>query len=297
MGVFQVEGAGMRRCLMDLRPTEFDHITATISLYRPGPMDFIPDFIACLHGEKQPEYVHPILEPILARDDGGLRLPGAGDSDSGRRRRLHPRRGRSGPPRHQQEIQEDAGRAPRDLCQGFGGKIRPEARRGRRHLGRADGVCPLRLQPGARRRLRGDRRPDRVPQGLLPGRVHGRAVDDRAARHGEDRPADRRVPAHGHRGAAAQHQRQQQQLHGRAVAPGPRGAAPGDGLRFPRGSRRGDPHGAGCDQERRRGAGGGGVAGSRRHALQVARRFHRPLRLAQGQPPRAGVPGQGGRAG
>ena len=54
MGVFQVEGQGMRRVLMDLRPTEFDHITATISLYRPGPMEFIPDFIACLHGEKKP---------------------------------------------------------------------------------------------------------------------------------------------------------------------------------------------------------------------------------------------------
>ncbi len=70
MGVFQVEGAGMRRCLMDLRPTEFDHITATISLYRPGPMEFIPDFIACLHGEKQPQYVHQVLEPILSETMG-----------------------------------------------------------------------------------------------------------------------------------------------------------------------------------------------------------------------------------
>jgi len=70
MGVFQVEGQGMRRCLMEMRPTEFDHIVATISLYRPGPMEFIPDFIACLHGEKQPQYVHPILEPILAETMG-----------------------------------------------------------------------------------------------------------------------------------------------------------------------------------------------------------------------------------
>jgi DNA polymerase-3 subunit alpha len=70
MGVFQVEGAGMRRCLMEMRPTEFDHITATISLYRPGPMEYIPDFIACLHGEKQPEYVHPILQPILSETMG-----------------------------------------------------------------------------------------------------------------------------------------------------------------------------------------------------------------------------------
>ncbi len=70
MGVFQVEGQGMRRVLMEMQPTEFDHITATISLYRPGPMEFIPDFIACLHGEKQPKYVHPILASILAETMG-----------------------------------------------------------------------------------------------------------------------------------------------------------------------------------------------------------------------------------
>ena len=70
MGVFQVEGQGMRRVLMEMRPTEFDHITATISLYRPGPMEFIPDFIACLHGEKKPEYVHKVLEPILSETMG-----------------------------------------------------------------------------------------------------------------------------------------------------------------------------------------------------------------------------------
>jgi DNA polymerase III subunit alpha len=70
LGVFQVEGQGMRRVLMEMRPTEFDHITATISLYRPGPMEFIPDFIACLHGEKKPVYAHKILEPILAETQG-----------------------------------------------------------------------------------------------------------------------------------------------------------------------------------------------------------------------------------
>jgi DNA polymerase-3 subunit alpha len=70
MGVFQVEGQGMRRVLMDMRPTEFEHIVATISLYRPGPMEFIPDYIAGLHGEKEPAYVHPLLEPILAETMG-----------------------------------------------------------------------------------------------------------------------------------------------------------------------------------------------------------------------------------
>jgi DNA polymerase-3 subunit alpha len=70
MGVFQVEGQGMRRVLMDLRPSEFEHIVATISLYRPGPMEFIPDYIAVLHRERPAQFVHPILEPILAETMG-----------------------------------------------------------------------------------------------------------------------------------------------------------------------------------------------------------------------------------
>ena len=64
-GVFQVEGAGLRRMLTEMQPREFNHIVAAISLYRPGPMDFIPDYIAVMHGKKEPQYVHPSLEPIL----------------------------------------------------------------------------------------------------------------------------------------------------------------------------------------------------------------------------------------
>jgi DNA polymerase III subunit alpha len=64
-GVFQVEGAGLRRMLVEMQPREFNHIVAAISLYRPGPMDFIPEYIAVMHGRKEPQYVHPSLEPIL----------------------------------------------------------------------------------------------------------------------------------------------------------------------------------------------------------------------------------------
>jgi DNA polymerase III subunit alpha len=64
-GVFQVEGAGLRRMLTEMQPREFNHIVAAISLYRPGPMDFIPEYIAVMHGKKEPQYVHPALEPIL----------------------------------------------------------------------------------------------------------------------------------------------------------------------------------------------------------------------------------------
>ena len=65
-GVFQVESPGMRRVLTDMKPTAFDHIVATISLYRPGPMEYIPNYIRRMHGEEKMEVKHPALEPILA---------------------------------------------------------------------------------------------------------------------------------------------------------------------------------------------------------------------------------------
>ncbi len=64
-GVFQVEGAGMRRLMMQMRPTRFDHIIAAISLYRPGPMENIPEYIGRMHGKRPVSYHHPDLEPIL----------------------------------------------------------------------------------------------------------------------------------------------------------------------------------------------------------------------------------------
>ena len=64
-GVFQVEGAGMRRTLRDLRPEQFQHIIAVLALYRPGPMENIPTYIRRMHGEEQVKYDHPLLEEIL----------------------------------------------------------------------------------------------------------------------------------------------------------------------------------------------------------------------------------------
>ena len=64
-GVFQVEGAGMRRTLREMRPTQFQHIAAAIALYRPGPIENIPDYIRRLHGEEVIQYHHPLLESIL----------------------------------------------------------------------------------------------------------------------------------------------------------------------------------------------------------------------------------------
>jgi len=64
-GIFQVEGAGMRRLMTEMRPNKFDHIVAAISLYRPGPMENIPSYIARMHGKEEVKYHTPDLEPIL----------------------------------------------------------------------------------------------------------------------------------------------------------------------------------------------------------------------------------------
>lgn len=69
-GVFQVEGSGMRRVLTDMKPTRFEHIVAAISLFRPGPMEYIPTYIARMHGKEPVEYKHPRLEPILSETYG-----------------------------------------------------------------------------------------------------------------------------------------------------------------------------------------------------------------------------------
>jgi len=65
-GVFQLESQGMRKMLVEMQPKTFEHITAAISLYRPGPLQFIPMFNSRLHGDEKIEYLHPKLEPILS---------------------------------------------------------------------------------------------------------------------------------------------------------------------------------------------------------------------------------------
>jgi len=68
--VFQLESDGMKRYLKDLKPTEFEDIVAMVALYRPGPMQFIPDYIERKHGKQKIEYIHEKLEPILKNTYG-----------------------------------------------------------------------------------------------------------------------------------------------------------------------------------------------------------------------------------
>ena len=70
IGIFQFESSGMREYLRKLKPKSITDLIAMNALYRPGPMEMIDDFIARSHGDKEIEYLHPLLEPILKETYG-----------------------------------------------------------------------------------------------------------------------------------------------------------------------------------------------------------------------------------
>jgi DNA polymerase-3 subunit alpha len=70
VGIFQLEGTGMRDMLKKLGPDRFEDIIAVVALYRPGPMENIPRYIEVKHGREQPDYLHPKLQSILEETHG-----------------------------------------------------------------------------------------------------------------------------------------------------------------------------------------------------------------------------------
>ena len=64
-GLFQLESAGMREAIKQMKPNKFDDIIALVALYRPGPMSNIPIYNDCKNGVKEPDYIHPTLKEIL----------------------------------------------------------------------------------------------------------------------------------------------------------------------------------------------------------------------------------------
>ncbi len=65
VGLFQIESAGMREALLQMKPNHIEDIIALVALYRPGPMNNIPTYNDCKHGKQKPDYLHPLLEDIL----------------------------------------------------------------------------------------------------------------------------------------------------------------------------------------------------------------------------------------
>ena len=70
VAVFQLESSGMQRMLKDAKPDRFEDIIALVALYRPGPMDLIPSFVARKHGREEVEYPDPRVEPVLKETYG-----------------------------------------------------------------------------------------------------------------------------------------------------------------------------------------------------------------------------------
>ncbi len=69
-GIFQLESGAMRAYIKELKPTCIEDVMAMVALYRPGPMDSIPQFIKAKHGDIQIKYLHPMLEPLLRESYG-----------------------------------------------------------------------------------------------------------------------------------------------------------------------------------------------------------------------------------
>ena len=70
VGVFQLESAGMRKALVEMRADRFEDIIALVALYRPGPMANIPTYCAVKLGEEDADYLHPKIEPVLKETFG-----------------------------------------------------------------------------------------------------------------------------------------------------------------------------------------------------------------------------------
>jgi DNA polymerase-3 subunit alpha len=69
-GVFQLEGSGMTRYIVQMQPKNLAHIIAMVALYRPGPLEFIPSYIRRMHGEEEVSYRHPCMESIFKETYG-----------------------------------------------------------------------------------------------------------------------------------------------------------------------------------------------------------------------------------
>jgi DNA polymerase-3 subunit alpha len=184
VGIFQLEGSGMRDVLRKMQPSSIEDIIAIVSLYRPGPMDNIPRFIACKRAEEEPDYLHPLIEPILKETYGIIVyqeqvmqiaqvLAGYSLGEADLLRRAMGKKIKS-------EMDEQKERFV------SGAVANGVAAAGRLHLRARREVRRLRLQQVACRLLCGRCLSDRLPQGQSPGRVH-RRLDD--ARHRQYRQA------------------------------------------------------------------------------------------------------------
>ncbi|MFR9117821.1 MAG: hypothetical protein ACLVJX_02625, partial [Merdibacter sp.] len=108
MGVFQLESEGMKSLIRRIQPRTFEDIAATIALFRPGPMENIPEYLRCREDPTLVHYPHPSLEPILKTHLWHHDLPGTGHAGLRRDGRLLSGTGRQ---HAQGDLQEKGRRA------------------------------------------------------------------------------------------------------------------------------------------------------------------------------------------
>ena len=203
--VFQFESRGMRELLLQAPPKRFDDIVALVALYRPGPMELIPDYVRRKQGTERLEYHDARLEPILAPTYGVMVYQEQvmqiaqviGGYTLGAADLLRRAMGK---------------KLPDEMAKHRQGFICGAIDRGLPRQGdaafRSDGeIRRIRIQQVARGRVRFDRLSDGLFQGPLPCCVHGGelVVDD--GRHRQAPPILRRGSSSRTRGAAARHQR------------------------------------------------------------------------------------------
>ncbi len=213
LGVFQLDGGPLRSLMRLMHPDNFEDISALIALYRPGPdgrrlaheLRAAQDRPARGHADPPRARRGPRRDPVDQLRPDHLSRAGHGDRAEGRR--LLARTGRHPAPRDGQEEEVRAGQAVRGLRRRHEGqrllrRLRQDA------VGHPAAVLRLRVQQGALGGIRRHLVLDGLPQGELPGRVHGRPAHVRQGRQGQDGDLPRRVPTHGHPGAPAVRQLQ-----------------------------------------------------------------------------------------
>ena len=206
VGVFQLEGAGVRDSLKRLKPDRFEDIMAMTALYRPGPMDNIPTYINRKHGEEPVDCLHPMLEPILKETHGVIIY---------QEQVLQIAQVMAGYSLGQADIlrkamgKKDKAIMAKQQAEFVAGAVKKgvRARRGRLHLRAGRQVRRLRLQQGAHGRLCARGLLHGLPQGQLPRGVPGRLHDARLRQHRQARHVRVGGQEVGHRHPAALHQR------------------------------------------------------------------------------------------